>query len=160
LYDSVQFYQLVRFRTTHKNTLPFKSPPHLSASPNRTHPPSISALSIARRLASPAPPPAMAPLGPRPFDHSPHSLPLRRRHCRRLPRTADSSYSVHHSMPASPNAKIGTWPATAASTAEFPIPHPPPEPSRLTASSDNLLIINGLRESHLSTKTPSHPKYY
>jgi hypothetical protein len=84
----------------------------------------------------------------------------RRRHGRRLPRTADSSYSVHHSMPASPNAKIGTWPTTAASTAEFPIPHPPPEPSRLTASSDNLLIINGLRESHLSTKTPSHPKYY
>lgn len=139
------FVHLVRFCTilltctlsynSQKLALPFKSPPHLSASPNRTHPPSISALSIARRLASPAPPPAMAPLGPRPFDHSPHSLPYGAaataedclaRQTRRIPFT--TRCQPHRT----PKSGPGQPPPRQPLNFRFPIrhqsPHGPPRP--------------------------------
>src|ERR1700733_902019 len=131
LYDSVQFYQLVRFRTIHKNPLPFQSPPHFSASPDLRHSPRPYLLCQslgASPLASPAPAPAVAPLRPRPFDHhrilGRHGAAVTNEDC---PGRRDPSYSVHHSMPTSANAKIGSPPATAASAAEFPVPHVPEE---------------------------------
>jgi hypothetical protein len=151
LYDFVQFYQFVRFRTSENNHA------FLAGAAARNRQALARTIASLKELQRHSPPPcssstATPSSGWRALRHPPaRQLRSRRKSLQRLPCSIAG--------PDEPDVAIA-----AESIAPSPIPLLPqgfkPLPRESLPAPSKTLIISRLQKTYPSTKTPFHPKYY